>query len=251
MSDTTTKPPEAGAADARPALPPAPAPPAGILRHTFRLSALQRQALAVTPAAVCGTLAARWPATTPETPWLAAWVVYALVYLALVGHMMWHADAQHTRRRAQRNDPGAAALAVVVTVATLASLFAVALAVDTARSLHGALRAAHLGLATLSLACGWLLIQTAFTLHYARLYWRPPPGGDAPARGLSFPGTPEPDYLDFLYYAAVIGMTSQVSDVAVGGRHLRRVTLIHGMLSFAFNLVVLAIAVNVLASALA
>ncbi len=64
------------------------------------------------------------------------------------------------------------------------------------------------------------------------------------------PGGQDPDYLDFLYFSAVVGMTSQVSDVAVVGRRMRRFTLVHGLLSFAFNLVMLALAVNVFAASL-
>ena len=129
-------------------------------------------------------------------------------------------------------------------------IVAVALAVDTGRAMHGWQRWAHLALAMASLAASWLLLQTAFALHYARVYYRRGPDGAA-AGGLAFPGGREPDYLDFLYFSAVVGMTSQVSDVAVTHRHLRRLTLVHGLLSFAFNLIVLALAINVFASSLA
>lgn len=101
-----------------------------------------------------------------------------------------------------------------------------------------------------SLAASWLLMQSMFALHYARVFYRPAPSHDEPARGLAFPGGQEPDYLDFLYFAAVVGMTSQVSDVAIASRRMRRLTLLHGLLSFAFNLVVLALAVNVFAGSL-
>jgi uncharacterized membrane protein len=109
---------------------------------------------------------------------------------------------------------------------------------------------AHLLLVALSLAGAWLLIQVVFALHYARCYYLPSRGGQEPARGLAFPGDQAPDYLDFFYFSAVVGMTSQVSDVAVHSRAMRRITLVHGLLSFGFNLVVLALAVNVLSSAL-
>ncbi|MER2526371.1 MAG: DUF1345 domain-containing protein, partial [Candidatus Competibacter denitrificans] len=153
-----------------------------------------------------------------------------------------------TRRRAQWNDPGAFFLFLWVIITGCASLVAVALAIDTGNGLTGAARWGHLSLVFLSLAGGWLLIQTAFALHYARVYYRPPAYTTEPAHGLTFPGDREPDYLDFFYYSTVIGMTSQVSDVTVASRHMRRLTLVHGLLSFAFNLIVLAIAINVLAS---
>ena len=68
--------------------------------------------------------------------------------------------------------------------------------------------------------------------------------------GLNFPGSEEPDYLDFAYYSFVVGMTSQVSDVAVTARHMRRTTLAHGVLSFIFNIAVLAMSINVISGAL-
>ena len=52
-----------------------------------------------------------------------------------------------------------------------------------------------------------------------------------------------------MYYAYVVGMTSQVSDVQVTSRVMRRLTLVHGILSFAFNMLVLALSINVVAGA--
>ncbi|MBK8962925.1 MAG: DUF1345 domain-containing protein [Candidatus Competibacteraceae bacterium] len=220
------------------------------LHWSARLSALGRQALAIAPALAVGTLTPRYFEQGAELSWLAAWCTYCAVELALIWFLALRLDAQATRRRAQWNDPGALMLFVLVTLACCASLAAVALVIDTGRNLRGLARWVHLGVMLSSLAGAWLLIQTVFASHYARVYYRPPPAVKEPARGLSFPDDQEPDYLDFLYYAAVIGMTSQVSDVTTRSRPMRRLTLIHGLLSFGFNLIVLAIAVNVFASSL-
>ena len=219
------------------------------LHWSARISAAGRQVLTLLPALAIGLLVAQArPADAAETPWLAAWVVYCTLDLSLLWFLALRLDAQATRRRAQWNDPGAAMLFTLVTTAACASLVAVVLAVQTGQHLHGLARGAHLALAMVSLAGAWLLIQANFALHYARAYYRPPAGSQESARGLEFPGRKAPDCLDFLYYSAVIGMTSQVSDVVVHGRHMRRMTLMHSLLSFAFNLVVLAVAVNVFAS---
>ena len=101
------------------------------------------------------------------------------------------------------------------------SIIAVALGVESAKALIGWARWAHLALAMASLAASWLLMQSMFALHYARVFYRPQATRDEPTRGLVFPGGQEPDYLDFLYFAAVVGMTSQVSDVAVASRRMR------------------------------
>lgn len=219
------------------------------LHWSARISALQRQGLAVIVALLVG-LTAFASAWSGEVALLASWLAYCAVLLVAIWHLAARLDAHATRRRAQATDPGAAALFVLVAAACCASIVAVALAVDSAKALAGWARWAHLALAMASLGASWLLMQAVFALHYARMFYRPDPGRDEPSRGLVFPGGQEPDYLDFLYFAAVVGMTSQVSDVAVASRRMRRLSLLHGLLSFAFNLVVLALAVNVFASSL-
>lgn len=222
------------------------------LHWSARLSALQRQGIALGAAALVAlvTIALRGSAGG-ELPWLAGWLTYSASYLAITWHWVAHLDAHATRRRAQWIDPGAAALFVFAAAAACASVVAVAMAVDTSRSLHGLGRWSYLALSLAALASAWLLLQTVFALHYARVFYAQRAGDAEPARGLLFPGGAEPDYLDFLYFSAVIGMTSQVSDVAVASRQLRRLSLVHGVLSFGFNLVVLALAVNVFAGSLA
>lgn len=218
------------------------------LPWSARLSGLQRQALCLA-AGVLAALAARaGPFPSAEAPWLAGWLGYSLVYLGLVWHLVARLDARATRRRAQWIDPGAHMLFFLVAAAACASIVAVTLAVESSRALHGAVRWTYIGLAMATLAASWLLLQAIFALHYARVYYRGL--GDGAAGGLDFPGGQQPDYLDFLYYAMVVGMTSQVSDVTVSGRRMRRLTLVHGVLSFAFNLVVLALGVNVFAASL-
>lgn len=219
------------------------------LHWSARITALQRQAFALGAALLAGS-AAMSSAAGGEVLFLATWLAYCAVLLGSTWHLAAHLDAHATRRRAQLIDPGAAALFVLVAAASCASIVAVALAVETAKALAGWPRWVHLALAMTSLAASWLLMQAMFALHYARVFYRPTPAYDEPARGLVFPGGREPDYLDFLYFAAVVGMTSQVSDVAVASRRMRRLTLLHGLLSFAFNLVVLALAVNVFAGSL-
>lgn len=92
-------------------------------------------------------------------------------------------------------------------------------------------------------------MHTVFGMHYAHNFY-----GDSENRaarhGLDFPGEPDPDYRDFTYFSFVIGMTCQVSDVQVTSREMRRLVLIHGVLSFVFNTVILALTVNIVSSLL-
>lgn len=225
------------------------------LHWTTRLSALQRQLVALLPALAVGALA--WPlhrSSTVATPLLLGWVSYCAVELALAWHFALRLDAQATRRRARWNDPGAPMLFVLVTLAACASLVAVGMALRAGRDLDDNARWALLALMVLAIAGAWLLIQASYALHYARAYYRDPPGDpgddDGHAGGLAFPGDGEPDYFDFLYFAVNVGMAWQTSDVDVLDRRMRHLTLSHGLLSFAFNLLVLALAVNAIGDSL-
>ena len=101
-------------------------------------------------------------------------------------------------------------------------------------------------LAAASLLLSWLFMNTMFALHYAHAFY-----GDNQSRrrrgGLEFPGEKDPDYWDFAYFAIVVGMTFQVSDVQVTDRRMRRMVLVHGMVAFFFNVVIIALSVNVVA----
>lgn len=218
------------------------------LHWSTRLSTFKRQGLSLAAAFVVGAAISFSLRPPPVMSLLSAWCAYCIADLALDGFLMGHSDATATRRRAQWHDPGAFFLFAIVVIAGCASLVAVTLAIETVNGLRGVARWAHLAVVFVSLVGAWLLIQVKFAFHYARVYYRPLSPEKEPAHGLTFPGGQEPDYPDFFYYAAVVGMTSQVSDVATASRHMRRLTLFHGLLSFAFNLIVLAIAVNVLAS---
>ena len=112
--------------------------------------------------------------------------------------------------------------------------------------------ATRLVLAGLTVVASWTLADTTFALHYAHHYYgdRPAAGAQQDRGGLTFPGEEQSDYWDFLYFSFVIGMTCQVSDMQVTSRPMRRLTLVHGVLSFFFNILILALAVNLLASSL-
>lgn len=108
---------------------------------------------------------------------------------------------------------------------------------------------AELVLALASVPLGWLTIHMMAALHYAHIYWRPqddPRHGKSatPRGGLDFPDETKPDAYDFLYYAYVIGMTAQTSDVGLTTGQMRRITLLHSIVSFFFNTVIVAAAVN-------
>lgn len=95
--------------------------------------------------------------------------------------------------------------------------------------------------------CSWVLLHTMFAYRYALLYYGDHPlDPDVHTVGLQIPNELWPDYLDFCYFSFVIGMTFQVSDIEISSRHIRRVALVHGMLSFLFNTVIVALTINVI-----
>lgn len=196
-------------------------------------------------ASLTGTLVALLTQSSLWETWLlAGWLSGCLVYLVVVWWGVGQLDAAQTRLRASSLDPGSTALYFMIIAIAWVSLMGVLLVTDSAKTHVGMDRWLHIGLALATLATSWLLIQTVFALRYARRYYR------ENARGLIFPGEAEPTYLDFAYFSAVIGMTSQVADVSIAHTTMRRLVLLHGLVSFGFNLMVLALTLNLIASAL-
>ena len=177
----------------------------------------------------------------------AAWDAATLVLLGLPWWGILHASPASTRHRAAAEDPGRLLL-------LLSAIGTCAVATAAAVALFGAPRetapvadALRVGLGVWALTGAWAVLHTAYTLHYAHLYYRgdpDQPGGGAHG-GLDFPGG-APAALDFAYFAFTIGMTFQTSDVTISSRVLRRSVLGHSSLAFGFNTVILAMAVGLL-----
>ncbi|HTO48079.1 MAG TPA: DUF1345 domain-containing protein, partial [Burkholderiales bacterium] len=192
---------------------------------TVRFSAAIRLSLAgAAGIAVAAALAPR--VVDAYARFLASWDAAVCVYLTLSWAVMRSHDARATRARVQSHDQSGYVVFLIVVACACASLVAIVWGLREMRDRGGTAEALHVVLAMLALVGSWLLINTVFAFHYARAYYRPHAGGAEHLRGLRFPGDTEPDYMDFLYYACVIGMTSQVADVAVTSRHMRRLTLV-------------------------
>jgi len=179
---------------------------------------------------------------------VASWDLGALAYLGLAWTLMAKADAGVTRDHALSQDQSGYIIFLFVVSASCASIVAIGFVVGTIRDLPFWIRAWHLAMTIAALVSSWLLIQTVFAFHYAHRYYVGPTGESVTLPPLLFPGGREPDYADFAYYSFVVGMTSQVSDVAVASRTMRRLTMIHGVLAFLFNIAVLALSINIIAS---
>jgi uncharacterized membrane protein len=194
-------------------------------------------------------IALRWHTTTRI---LIGWDSGVVLYLALSYRVAARASVATIRQRAAINDDGALALLVLTTAAALASLAAVLAELGHAPGQYQV----ALGVTTILLS--WIFMHWIFALHYAREFYgkgSDKPGdkngdkaGDRRSGGLVFPGNQEPDYWDFLYYSLVVAMTAQVSDVQVTSKVIRRLTTVHGVVSFFFNVAVLALSINIVSS---
>jgi uncharacterized membrane protein len=180
-----------------------------------------------------------------STRFLVSWDAGVALYLLLVFGMMTRAGIDHMRRNAALQDEGRFAILILTVAAAAASLGAILSELSTAQ---GATRTGmQLALATITIVLSWTFVHTIFALHYAHEYY-----GERGAKhdGLNFPGEGQPDYWDFAYFSFVIGMTSQVSDVAIASKPIRRTATAHGILSFFFNVTLVALMVNIAASAI-
>lgn len=171
------------------------------------------------------------------------------LFLALTLRMMAGAAPERMRRAARRFDEGEAIILVVTLCAALFGLVAVVAELGVAKPDNQHVLIPHIILAAGSLVLSWTLTHTLFALRYAHQYYSDAPEpGTSDAAGLQFPGTAQPDYWDFMYFSFVVGMTCQTSDVNIANRGARRLALVHGALSFLFNTVILALAINLGAS---
>jgi uncharacterized membrane protein len=173
--------------------------------------------------------------------------VFFLIYLASAAVVAGRATPDVLRRRASYDDEGM----IVIILLTLAAISLCLAALFALLHLPGPPAPVSLVLAILSVLLGWSTLHTVAAFRYAHLYYARASATHAEPRdagGLEFPGDQEPDAWDFFYYSFVVGMTAQVSDVQVSNATMRRTTLAHGVLSFFFNAVILALAVNIAAS---
>ena len=177
---------------------------------------------------------------------LVAWNVATLLFIALVGWMMARSSEQSIRAHAAIEDEQQWVLLVVGTAAACATLAAIVSELGPVKDMTGINKAAHIGLVTATILTAWTFIHLLFTIHYAHEYYGE--RGDHAIGGLTFPGRQSPDYWDFLYFSLVIAMTSQVSDVVITSKVIRRIVTLHGALAFFFNVAVFALTVNIVSN---
>jgi uncharacterized membrane protein len=177
---------------------------------------------------------------------LIGWDAGVTLYLLLIYILIARSSIENIRLWAARTDEGRFALLVLTVVAAMASLGAIfaELGIGATRGVS----MSQLALAAVTIVLSWAFTHTIYALHYAHDYYGERGAGEG---GLAFPGEEQPDYWDFVYFSFVIGMTSQVSDVAVTSKVIRRTANAHGIVSFFFNAALLALTVNIAAGVIA
>ncbi|CCD94339.1 conserved membrane hypothetical protein [Bradyrhizobium sp. ORS 375] len=174
---------------------------------------------------------------------LISWDIFTTLYLVLVAVMMLRSEHQHIRRKAVMQDDGRFVILLVTALGAFASIAAIVFELGASKR-----DAPALTLALLTVSLSWAAVHATFALHYAHDYYR----GAKPG-GLQFPSGDKDehaDYWDFVYFSFIIGMTAQVSDVGITDKIIRRTATVHGIISFVYNTALVALMVNIAASAI-
>ncbi|MGZ6468084.1 MAG: DUF1345 domain-containing protein [Bdellovibrionota bacterium] len=182
-----------------------------------------------------------------ETSGLVAWDVAVLIYLALVLRLAQYANSDHIRLRARLQDDGAISTLVLSSVAAVMCFVAIALELSALKTMTGHNRLYHAILVGATIPMAWFFIHSMFALHYAHKFYD---ATDSNGHGLIFPGEEMPSYWDFLYFSFIIGTSGQTADVSVSCASLRKLTLVHCVLAFFFNITMIGLAINIASSLL-
>ncbi|MBN9153149.1 MAG: DUF1345 domain-containing protein [Microbacterium sp.] len=172
---------------------------------------------------------------------LAGWAVLALIEVVWVLRMVWPMDAAQTRAHATTEDPGRRTARLVAVAGSLASLAAVGVVIVQTRNAPAAVSFVLAGVALLSVASSWALIQTDYILRFAHVYYEEPVGG------IDFNQEAEPMYTDFAYVSFGLGVAYQVSDTNLTSNAMRRIVIAQTLISYVFGAIILAAVVNLVA----
>jgi uncharacterized membrane protein len=183
----------------------------------------------------------------PLTHFMIGWDTFSLCLIVMSWITFSITNSRQIRLQSRVQDSSRTIIFILVLISTFASFLGVLLLLVTKE--HGKnAETFHLIIAIAGMILSWFLIHTIFTLRYAHIFY----GDDEEnpnihAGGLMFPGGENPDYFDFAYFAFVLGMTFQVSDVQITSKQLRRLAMSHGLLSFGYNTIMIALTINLIA----
>jgi len=179
---------------------------------------------------------------------LIVWIGFALTIIVFNWIIILTSHPREVRKIAKLQDSSRTFLFIFIITASVVSLIAIIFLLKSSKGISGTVKHEHILLAISAVAVSWWLVHTIFSLRYAHLYYDTETDDGKPLKGggLEFPETKEPDFLDFMYFGFVVGMTFQVSDVEISDRTIRRLCLLHGLISFTFNTAIVALSINVI-----
>lgn len=185
---------------------------------------------------------------TMVTRALIGWNGALVAYFVAVAMLIARATHEDIRKRAETLDEGAGVMLLLTTAVAIASFGAIVMELADAQQAEGLEKAVDIGLTIVTVVSSWLFLHLTFALHYAHDYYRDDEQPDdvfTARAGLDFPGTEEPQYIDFLYYSFVMGVACQTADVCTTSPGMRLLTMVHGVVAFFYNTFVLALMVNI------
>ncbi len=178
---------------------------------------------------------------------LIGWNVAVWSYLVLVGWLMVFASPAQVRTIAEREDNGAIAMLVIMSIASTLSIAAIVLELVSVKQVTGTLRLVHYVFTVVTVIGAWLLLAVIYTIHYAHLFYRSP----SHQRALRFPDNEScPNYWDFLYFSFTIAVAAQTSDINIMSRTMRKAVMAQSVLSFLFNVAIIGMSINIAAGLL-
>jgi len=216
-------------------------------RFFYKLDANYRLVIALTVAFIV-YLCCDKTFSIPELA-LSCWIGCALTVIVLDWIIILTSHPMEVKKIAKLQDSSRRLLFIFIITAALVSLVSIIFLLKASKGVSETVRNEHIALAISAVVVSWWLVHTVFTLKYAHMYYDTSTDNGKPLKcgGLDFPGNlKDPDYIDFVYFAFVVGMTFQVSDVVITDRRIRRACLIHALISFAFNTAIVALSINVI-----
>jgi uncharacterized membrane protein len=174
------------------------------------------------------------------------WIAFAFTFIITSWIIFFNMPVAAIEERANKEDGSRLFVMISILVSAFASMFTLLLLIISKKNAPEQ-ETIILVISVTGMMLSWIMVHTIFTFHYAHLYYFKQANDSQAAEGLNFPGKQKPSYLDFAYFAFVIGMTFQVSDVEVTSPGIRRIVLVHGLLSFALNTFVVSLTINLIA----
>ena len=218
-----------------------------LIHHFHKLPSVARFFIALISAVVLFFIVQQ---STAPVRFMSVWICFSLVSLLLCWITMFTAHPQEITYIAKEQDFSRILIFLIILLASLVSLVAIVLMLRMLPNPGERGYYLHIALCVTSVACSWLLIHTIFTFRYAHLFYtcKKEESIDKEHRGgLDFPNDKKPDYFDFAYFSFVIGMTFQVSDVQITSGIIRRLVLLHGLIAFLFNTIIVALSISIIA----